>query len=1112
MALNCNTKHPLKYDGTSQHQRFMEALDPDSVQVHGFTLRDWMHFAYDFAGKLRYFHASDDQNDVGSWQAFLKSANEIEAFLKDAALVDGESWLSENEKDKILEKEPKGNYEPHLALFLSFLKLMKFPQQQLNKLGKRHLDFYYKEVLQLSLKPAEPNRVHLIFELAKNAISDILPKGTLFDGGKDKNGKPILYATTEELVVGKAKVAGLKSIYHEAGKTIRYAEKTNSLDGLGTEFGEENPQWNAFGNKEWPSASPGFALASNVLLLKEGKREITVDITLEKNTFPADFPDAELVESVILPLFSGEEEWMEPTDFQITKTPSSGNQSLSLKLSLDAAADAVVPYDPEIHEERFNTDLPVLRILIDTSSDNGYALYAALKEAVIKQVSIGVEVSDISDLKLENDIGVLDGSKPFFPFGTMPKRGSGFYIGSAEIFQKNWDEIKLDIQWKNKPASLKTHYADYKGTGVPTINGDNYFTVRARYIKNNRWFPSGISAIPHQLFSESSSSSNLTIDRDATDTGFQVSLLASPLLIKKGVDINKAVLKNYLGKTKGEQESQQTFPLKPVSAGFNVALFNPGFSKPIFLADSFGPATKDNFLKLTLDRSFLHEHYPECYSLAMIEKAKNGDDVDIPKAPYTPEIASLSVGYSATASNKITLDSGSSPEEKFNNYKQRAIQLFHEQPFGQNEQHIFLKEQMHFLDGDAKRKIRLLPAYAPEGELYIGLKNARPSDIVSLLIQAVEGSEDPLAPTFTGNRQIEWFALVNNEWQPLQNQFISKNTTNNFLRAGIVKIQLPAGVNTSNTLLDKGFHWIKAQLPEGLTHTSVCKISGIYAQAAEAVFTDRGNELLQPEEALPAGTIGKFLEKPPLIKSVSQPHASFGGAPEEKDQMFYIRISERLRHKNRAVNIWDYERIVLDKFPSVYKVKCLNHTSNILHDGTSDYFEINPGFVSLFVIPDIRNQDSFDPLKPRASRQLLSEIKEHVRSLTSLHVHFDACNPDYETVKLDFRVKFHEGYDANAYLNILNDDLVRHLSPWAFGEHSEIHFGGSLYKSILIGFIENLPYVDFISQVRMYHRYDGAEDNTNDLNVIAATSARAILVSARNHQITLIDNDKICHE
>jgi hypothetical protein len=245
---------------------------------------------------------------------------------------------------------------------------------------------------------------------------------------------------------------------------------------------------------------------------------------------------------------------------------------------------------------------------------------------------------------------------------------------------------------------------------------------------------------------------------------------------------------------------------------------------------------------------------------------------------------------------------------------------------------------------------------------------------------------------------------------------------------------------------------------------------------------------------------------------VNQPYATFGGAAIEEDVMFYQRVSERLRHKNRAVNIWDYERLVLQEFPSVYKVKCLNHTSINKQNGTPDYFEINPGFVSLIVIPDIRNQDSFDPLQPRASQNLLREIEDYIAPLNSMHVKFDADNPDYETVFLDFRVKFYKQFDPNAYLKVLNEDLVRYLSPWAFGDFSDISFGGSIYKSVVIGFIEERPYVDFISQMKMHHRRGEADTNTTDLNFISASSARAILVSAKEHGISLIDNDLTCNE
>ncbi|MFP4065685.1 MAG: hypothetical protein ACLFS0_09330, partial [Bacteroidales bacterium] len=238
-----------------------------------------------------------------------------------------------------------------------------------------------------------------------------------------------------------------------------------------------------------------------------------------------------------------------------------------------------------------------------------------------------------------------------------------------------------------------------------------------------------------------------------------------------------------------------------------------------------------------------------------------------------------------------------------------------------------------------------------------------------------------------------------------------------------------------------------------------------------------------------------------------QPYPSFGGTPRESDRDYWLRTSERLRHKNRAVTLFDYERLVLQQFPEVYKVKCLTHTSLKKADGSPDYFEINPGHVSLLVIPDIRNQKSYDPLQPRASRNLLSNIEEFINQQNTLHVQVVADNPDYEVVLLDFSVKFHPQYDPNTYRKILNNDIVKYLSPWAFGEYGNIHFGGILHKSILIGFIEDRPYVDFISAFKLMRQAD-----MTDTNYIQAASARAILVSARNHSIKTIENDQTCDQ
>lgn len=1145
MTLNCNTKHPLQHEGTSQQQRMLEALEPSSVKIHEYNLREWMRFAFHYASRLKYYNISDDKNPDGNWQAFMKTEEEIESFLKDATLAVDEEWISESEREIVSKREPSGNIEPSLALFLSFLKLLRFPQEQMNGLTRRHLDFYYKEVLKLSQKPAVPDRVHLVFELARNAASAIIPEKTTLEGGKDKNGKQLIYATAEELVVNQARVALLKSVFHRRGEAILYAEKTDSIEGLGTEFNVANPSWNAFGNENWPAAKPGFALASEVLLLKEGNRKIIVEIALKLDDDPLELPLKEKVHPQLMILLSGEKNWIEASNFEVNSLPGKSGGTFGFTINIDASEKAIIPYDKAIHEENFSTDLPILRVLINTANAEGYALYSALERAKITKANIEVEVSGVKNLNLENDHGKLDGSKPFYPFGTVPSKGSNFYVGNAEVFQKNWDRINLNISWKNKPESLRDHYDAYRrniNAGIlaqklsagntagqislqaglqkdlkrmsdsAAINSlrivpdDNYFTVKTHYLKDTKWFPDGAIAVALPLFG------HLSVDRDSSDAGFTTSRLLSPLLIKKGVDINKAVLTNYLSKQPAALQSKVKKTPRAISTDFEVAKFNPGFKKTEINTGVFDQSVRNNYLRLTLENSFLHEMYVNLYSLVMMEKARTGADLVIPNLPYTPEIAAMTMDYKASASSVFAFASGATSQEKFKNFKERSVQLFHELPFGQREQHVFLKEQCHFLETDARRNLRLLPAFTAEGEFYIGLMNARASDIVSLLIQVVEGSEDPLAPTFKDDQVVQWFALVNNEWQPLNADYISKNSTNNLLRAGIVRIQLPAGANPSNTMLDSGYHWIKAQLPEGLRHTSVCRIAGVYAQAAEAVFSDQQNELSHLMSAVPAGSIKRFVAMPPMVKGLNQPFASFGGSATEEDLKFYMRVSERLRHKNRAVNIWDYERLVLQHFPSVYKVKCLSHTSISQPDDPAGYFELNPGYVSLIVIPDIRNQESFDPLRPRASRNLLREIENFIAPLNSLHVKFNADYPDYESVFLDFSVRFHKSYDPNAYIKILNDDLVRYLSPWAYGDFSGISFGGSIYKSVVIAFIENRPYVDYVSKVKMFHRKNESDKNSADKNFITVSSTRAILVSVRNHAISLIDNQHTCDE
>ncbi|HYE54396.1 MAG TPA: hypothetical protein VD996_06115, partial [Chitinophagaceae bacterium] len=66
-----------------------------------------------------------------------------------------------------------------------------------------------------------------------------------------------------------------------------------------------------------------------------------------------------------------------------------------------------------------------------------------------------------------------------------------------------------------------------------------------------------------------------------------------------------------------------------------------------------------------------------------------------------------------------------------------------------------------------------------------------------------------------------------------------------------------------------------------------------------------------------------------------------------------------------------------------------------------------------------------------------------------------------------------------------------------------------VYKSVMINFIEERPYVDYITDVYMYHdKQDGCPES-KDQDEIVASTAMSILVSApaKEHLIHVIEED-----
>jgi hypothetical protein len=955
--------------------------------------------------------------------------------------------------------EKYAGHEPHLGLILSFLQLFRHAQDHINTITGRHLDFYYEKVLQLSRLDAVPDKVHLIFELAKHIETHQVKSGTLLKAGKDALGKEVVYETSGETVYNKAGIQYLKSLFidKEDNWQVFASPVSNSADGKGEQFTEENPKWKAFGEaqkgfspgeRSMPDAEIGFAISSPNLLLQESIRIIVVDIACE-NTIPGGTTDLTSMAELSL---SGEKGWLTQKDFpDLSFSIEAKGEILRIWIDAGQSVPPIVNYDTKIHGGNFDAKYPMLQIKAKGgSADN--RLYKILHTAKIRNINLNAGVLGVKNLVLQNDNGLLDPAKPFQPFGPTPVKGSRFYIGCHEAFKKDLSWMRIHIKWHNIPTNkrgnvvkdLKDYYnhKDLSDNIAKNYNPKNTdFRVNLEILNNHSWTnllsPPGNT----KLFHDTVISSVKEFDFNSHNSHLSIG--------------NKNDLEEF---------------------------------------SAYSIQSERGFIRLTLNKpneAFGHGHFTALYTEQVIESSKPTLMPELPVEPYTPEISDIWLDY--VVKEEIDLRSAEG-------FDKRSSKFFHIMPFGQQEVHQKLSGNTLNLLPQFKHNDKNEVEQTHQGEFYIGLKDLVPPQNISFLFKIAEGSASPELD----KQNIDWFHLDNNVWVPFKMDEILSDTTNGLLTTGIIEFSIPREATDKNSIIDSDYHWIMGAVT-GNTN-AICEVMEVYPQAGTAAFKDNDNDPDFLATALAAKTIGKLRIKEAEVKTITQPYSSFGGAIKENDTQFYRRISERLRHKTRGISIWDYERMILQEFPEVYKARCISHSTYDYKDKNNKLInsEFAPGFVTVIVVPELKNQNAVDPLKPRISLNTLDKIKKYLSQFISPFAaeKLKVINPLFERIQVKFYVEFRASFDKGYYTKQLQQDIIEYLSPWAFQDGKDILFGGKIHRSLILNFIEERNYVDYITDFEMNHIIDDGNIK-NNVEAAIATTARSILVSNDTHEILI---------
>ncbi len=744
-----------------------------------------------------------------------------------------------------------------------------------------------------------------------------------------------------------------------------------------------------------------------------------------------------------------------------------GNR-FSIAFDLKQGMPPIIKFDKDIHGGVHSTVAPILKILINP--DAAVYPYSYLRILELSKVNLKVKVASCKKLIIQSDQGMLDRAKPFYPFGPMPENGASLYIGGFEYASKNISMIRVNIKWKNLPENyggFRDYYSEYD---YQPENDD--FKVVLSVSSGGRWVPS------NQLKRQTCSLFESISGSDILLSGKQFN-----------IELNSEFAKL------SEQVSEQAYS--------DLSNLQNGHLK---LQLSTGTA------------AFGHKTFPRVMGQVLTKNIRRRKPLLLPEEPYTPEIEAVSVDY--IAAETIKLDKplneilGRVNKNSDNDFIVRAAcsYLYHVTSMG----------LAHNVRKAASAGISFFPDYSEDGNLYIGFDK---SDDVTSLSLYFKLKMDATHSIINHERKINWYYFSANGWLELNHYLISNDSTNGLLHSGIVNLELPVDISRHIGLVPSDKYWLKISTSEELS--SYSSVQGICFDAISLVTCTGSGKISdgidkRSSDWKPLKTIAE-------VQSFKQTQAAFDSVNAECKKQSFIRIYERLRHKNRAVTTWDYERLVLEHFPSVFMVKCFSamSSSNFNYLSTSR-FKPSPGHVMLVVLPNVSLKNSIHKQGYYANSVLLQEIYDYIKMRCAPYVKLEVRNPVYKSVQVRCAVRFNKTLNTGTLVSKLEQAISNYISPWV-EEGYGVKFGWVMRKNDIESHLLELPFVSEISKLSMikitqisdgpdrYMLKDSAKQKQSTLENTGRFSSEdlcsdipwSLAIPASYHHIEVLDDNEV---
>ncbi|HEU4719013.1 MAG TPA: hypothetical protein VFU15_14310, partial [Bacteroidia bacterium] len=371
--------------------------------------------------------------------------------------------------------------------------------------------------------------------------------------------------------------------------------------------------------------------------------------------------------------------------------------------------------------------------------------------------------------------------------------------------------------------------------------------------------------------------------------------------------------------------------------------------------------------------------------------------------------------------------------------------------------------------------VLLFPSFAYSGALYIELSALAAGNTINLYFEQSRGNA-----VSTSTPVFSYFYLNASGWNEL---LPISDGTSGFNCSGILQLNIPADIVTGSPVVPGSNCWLLIT-----TNADLPSFAQTVLLSANGVLLQRTGDTYQSDVTAPtlaAGSITKPQTAIPSISTITQPFDSFGGTQAEDETTMNLRVSNRLKTKDRAVTYGDFYTLISQSFPGVYY-------SSSKYDGES-------GTVNVYLVKKSSSASVANAFSPLVSDCTETQVEAFLAQRVSLFTSLIVSNYAIQPLSVTANVSIEQGYAWQYVLGAITTAIDLFLSPWIECDATQADIGKAILPGEISSLLLSIGGVESVTGVT-FSSVSGSAGPGGSVVPLAGS----ILVTTRKHTINLV--------